>query len=473
MSSPYDTVGKKALPYKIPTRSEFGLGETGAAGAQIESHPFYRHRLNKRYMKRSRNPVRGRRRVYHKPTYDPASGLSESQWHSITKGSGIGGFLSPEEALAAGTPELGLAGMSGGKWYAQSQFGEGGELKEDAQGFKGDSVYGILDKTDNWQGIYEGGGMGLPSWAEGWYEPARYVGVEQQLGRMQEAGPQGEYFRTASDVGIPTGGAYGLDTTDIDMDSPIAKGAAQEFAPLSGDLAAAEQELVGELQSVYGGGDIEGSLSQLERERALAAEELKGERLGIIQERAPKMERAAAQRAATGMAYSGPTERAIRYGQEQGLGSLADIVRRERDTEKTYTSGVAGEIERAKDAQRRFSGQGGALQGYWKGLQDIFEGAQTAATDVAIAGEDLLNAWSDFGGTRNLGGTSLTGMGVTGYSAFQEGDAGGWAPYQQFEGTEGAPQRAESFAQALIDQASAKISGLEINPDVDLSLIGQ
>ena len=257
------------------------------------------------------------------------------------------------------------------------------------------------------------------------------------------------------------------------MDAPIAKGAAQEFAPLSGDLAAAEQELVGELQSVYGGGDIEGSLSQLERERALAAEELKGERLGIIQERAPKMERAAAQRAATGMAYSGPTERAIRYGQEQGLGSLADIVRRERDTEKTYTSGVAGEIERAKDAQRRFSGQGGALQGYWKGLQDIFEGAQTAATDVAIAGEDLLNAWADFGGTRNLGGTSLTGMGVTGYSAFQEGDAGGWAPYQQFEGTEGAPQRAESFAQALIDQASAKISGLEINPDVDLSLIGQ
>ena len=216
-----------------------------------------------------------------------------------------------------------------------------------------------------------------------------------------------------------------------------------------------------------------GVQNQLERERALAAEELKGERLGIIQERAPKMERAAAQRAATGMAYSGPTERAIRYGQEQGLGSLADIVRRERDTEKTYTSGVAGEIERAKDAQRRFSGQGGAVQGYWKGLQDIFEGAQVAATDVAIAGEDLLNAWADFGGTRNLGGTSLTGMGVTGYSAFQEGDAGGWAPYQQFEGTEGAPQRAESFAQALIDQASAKISGLEINPDVDLSLIGQ
>ena len=161
------------------------------------------------------------------------------------------------------------------------------------------------------------------------------------------------------------------------------------------------------------------------------------------------------------------------YSIQQELGGLADIVRRERDTEKTYASGVAGEVERAKDAQRQFSGQGGAVQGYWKGLQDIFEGAQVAATDVAIAGDDLLNAWADFGGTRNLGGTPLTGMGVTGYGAFQESDTGGWAPYQQFEGTEGAPQRAERFAQDLIDQASAKISGLEINPDVDLSLIGQ
>ena len=467
MASPYDKVGKRTLPYSIPGDTAFGVGEKGAAGARIESHPFYRHRLNKRYMKRSRDPLRGRRRVYSKPDYDPDSGLPPEQWDSITKGSGVRGMEDTGQS-----PELGLAGVVGGKWYSQSQFGEGGQLKEGAQGFGGDSVYGTLAQSDNWQGIYEGGGMGLPSWAEGWYEPARYVGVEQQLETMQEVGSDSEFFRRASNIGLPTEGAYGIETEGLDMDAPIGKGTSGQFGEISGTVAGAEESLREELASVYGQGDIEGSLAQLDRERAMASEELKGERLGITAQRAPRMERAQAQRAATGLAYSGPTERAIKFGQQEELASLGDVVRKERDLEQTYKTGYQKEVERAQQAQRGFSGAGGQVQTYWENLKGIFEGAQTEAQNVAIAGEDLLNAWSDFGESRGLADTTLSGMGVSGYGAFRE-TPGEYQPYAQFQGTQGTPQRAERFAQDLIDQANTRITGLVENPDVDLSLIGQ
>ena len=63
-------------------------------------------------------------------------------------------------------------------------------------------------------------------------------------------------------------------------------------------------------------------------------------------------------------------------------------------------------------------------------------------------------------------------MGVSGYGAFRE-TPGEYQPYAQFQGTQGTPQRAERFAQDLIDQANTRITGLVENPDVDLSLIGQ
>tara|TARA_Y100000004_G_scaffold30030_2_gene31206 strand:- start:5105 stop:6517 length:1413 start_codon:yes stop_codon:yes gene_type:complete len=462
--SPYNAVGGDPLPFRIPELAEFGFGEGGAAGARIESHPFYRHRLNKRYMKRSGSrglnykiggkssaPIR-----YLKPGYDPDSGLSEEQWQAITKGGGL-----------ASDAMVGLAGVQGGKWYSQSQFDEGGQLKEGAEGFGGRSVYGTLAQgQENWRGVYEGGGYGYPSWAEGWYEPARYVGLEQQLSRMGAVGSDAENFRAASDIGIPlsTDSKYGLDTSGLDMSSPVVKSAAGQFASLTGELTGAEETLQSQLQSVYGGGDVRGSLDKLEMERKLALDELKGQRLGVARERLPQMERAQAQRAATGLAYSGPLERAIQYGETEQMGKMGQIAKEKRNLEKAYEGDVAAEKEKAREAQRQFSGAGGAVQNYWENIKDIFESARTGAEEVGMAGEDLLNAWSDFGQGKGLLGTDLGGMGVTGYTAFTEGQAGGYAPVTEFQQQ---PVRAAEFADQMVQQAIGKISGLSANPEID------
>lgn len=461
-TKPYKAVGGDPLPYRIPELAEFGFGETGAAGARIESHPFYRHRLNKRYMKRSSSrgfgfsssdtdPIR-----YLKPGYDQDSGLSEEQWQAITKGGGL-----------ASDAMVGLAGVQGGKWYSQSQFDEGGQLKEGAEGFGGKSVYQTLkDGNEHWEGVYNTGGYGYPSWAEGWYEPARYVGLEQQLSRMGAVGSDAENFRAASDIGMPlsTESEYGLDTSDLDMSSPVVKSAAGQFASLTGQLTGAEKTLESQLQSVYGGGDVRGSLDKLEMDRQLALDELKGQRLGVARERLPRMERAQAQRAATGLAYSGPLERAIQYGETEQMGKMGQIAKEKRNLEKAYEGDVAAEQEKAREAQRQFSGAGGAVQNYWENIQDIFESARTSADEVGMAGEDLLNAWSDFGSGKGLQGTELTGMGVTGYTAFTEGQLGGYAPVTEFQQQ---PVRAAEFADQMVQQAIGKISGLSANPEVD------
>jgi hypothetical protein len=471
--SAYKRIGEgkvtgRTSPYKIPSKFPFGTGDKGAAGKLIPSHPFYKHRLNTKYMKKRDRAsyLGGSRRKYTKPAYPglEESGLTSDQWDAITVGRG-GSLTELPDALT------GLAGVHGKKWYSQKDIDPATGLPaEGAAGYGGRSVHEQLNYSDYWKGVYEGGGYGYPSWAKGWYEPARELGVESQLGVMQEVGSEAETFREASAAGVPistTPGDYGFENIP-QTGAPISKGVEQPLAGLPGQLAGAEANLQTELGTIYGGPGGEGSLARLETEKKLALEQLKGARLGVAEQRLPAMERAQAQRASTGMAFSGPAERAIKYGQQELLGNLAEISKQERDVKRQYGEDVLAEEETARGYQKAFSGTGGAVESYWDQMADIFGQARTAAEDVTIQGEDLLNAWADFGDVSGFGGVPLTNIGEhgMGYSggAFQELVTGGYSPWEEFQ--VGVPQTAQDFASNLVSQALDRISQLDPSPDV-------
>ena len=464
--SPYDVIAGRSTrlsPYKVPGTTPFTGGE------QIQSHPLYRHRLNKRYMKRRMSTGQagasegGYR--YKKPGYDPESGLTRGQWQDITREGGVGAstFADPESSIAPV--------MHGGRWYSQADIDPTtGEPKEGTGGYGGRSVRGtLMYEGENWRGAYEGGGYGYPSWGKGWYEPARHIGLEKPLEQTRE-----EEFREVSGLGfnLPEAGSpYDL---GLEADARIQSDIVPDLLGMTAAGEAAREQYLGVVEDLYGVG---GTVEQLEEERLQEKRGLREQRQDIIEGRYPGFEQAQAVRAQTGMAYSGPAERAISFGKEQEAKELRGITQTERKLQTEYEKGQEEILGAQEEAYKAYAGPTGALGEYWGDVMGIFGpeqgGAQERAQTSVQLGLDLMEDWQGWGAETGLGSVGAThgGGGILPSGSdryFGEISAGEYSPYKTLFDIGTA---AETSAQAVYDRAVEQYAGL--SAELPSGLAGQ
>lgn len=440
--TPYEAT-KKLSGKRWPTRvgPAAGYGEGGTSGEIIASHPLYRHPLEK--LKSTKKPLTGKWKggggVDMTASELQDLGMTEQQWRTLRFGETPTDYMFEGEAIAGVDPTTGKwKGVTGDETYGIG--GKHGGIKGAAR--RGNVWTGT--GGGHWEGVYKGGGYGFPSWAKGWYEPAREASVDRPL--EQAAGEEWKTLEEATGGMLPaTDSPYTLET--------------EGGEPISADELAGI-DIQRDVSSQVGG--VLGTASEIERVHGEKVEELFGEggefqkereglatrRQEFLRDQVPTFERQQAVRAGTGMAYSGPAEAAIAHGKRTQAGGLAEIGKAEREL------GIQEEAA-ASDVWQAYAGAGGALRDYWSGVETLFGQASEAATGVATIGEDILTAWTNLGG---MAGSPISTSGefykdVPGPFGFTEQATTSYEPLEGFRGRAGT---ASDIARSIADRAGER-----------------
>ncbi len=443
-----DITGTKRWPTKVPEGGEFGYALEGrgggSAGRPIPAHPIYKHRADLG-VKRSKQQIGGGESAIHMGDFTSAgytpeqwsaeTGLTQQQWRQLTGKDWEGMDL--EDTTGLSSEETGIYG---GKWRtsdADAVYDIGG----DYSGIGGTHREG----KDYWESLYESGAYGFPSWTEGWYKPARKVAVEQPMTELRE-----EEFETIQDVVGGPGALPGEEfrimkspTDPLEGTEIVERASALNLTGLLGIASQARADYESQMDKIYGEGGL-----QEQGKKSVALAKKQAVQGGISTHQARE-----AARAATGMAFSGPAERAIE-----------DVAKGRVDTFSQYATKkqeIESSIEDAKNlAWDEYAGPGGSLDTYWTQVMEVFSKAEEGAAAVGNIGKGLLSAWEELPGS--LGLTAAPISKAPGYGGFAEVYTG-LPQYKDL--MEGTVTPAVSMARDVVTQANIKRQQYQIGSD--------
>lgn len=391
----------------------------------------------------------------------------------------------PQETPSFGTPGGGTASPTGNLsipahyFYTQSV---------NQQSSMVDEVDDEGASTNRLPDIYKYGGHGMPSFREGWYDPAFEAGVRaplhSALGMEGEGRWASKVDTSVSDL-ITLSEAFNLpanqlpeftqgmeesmpgfesaamagyaepvlhkdlksDVTDIGTSQAIAKDAYEtEIASLDQDIVDAKK------------GRKESLLDQ-----TIARKQLMTDRTSAIDE-------SRAAQATSGMAYSAPAARQEESDKEAQMTDLSDIKREEYKIEESYESDLEN-IEAAKqDAETAYLGE---QSGFLTDLKGAFQqSGDLLSNQLTEVGADLLGDWESWGQTLEpsqdsrglLLGRDRYGKGYknVGGKFFQESNLSEVAP--EFELAGQLAQESERWVDFLTQAANLKQD--EINTEL-------